>query len=194
MPFVREKGRLLIFVTVGVASVINLRLFILLAKHGKCLYRKNYWVWSLQNALPLLPHYLSEVLLGHADRIMINSMCGSAQAAIYNIAYQISMVMTIIRQGINASFIPWLYYSLREKRYERIREITKILATLMCLMSASLMLMGPELLRLAAPPSYYEAVADVPAIMIGCYCIFIYIGGVYSLHSLSSVERAGTLL
>jgi len=42
-------------------------------------------------------------------------------------------------------------------------------------MTFLLILIGPEILWLAAPHSYYEAIIDMPAIMIGCYFIFVYV-------------------
>ena len=125
--------------------------------------------------MPLIPHYLSEILLGHADRLMIDQMCGAAQAGIYNIVYQISMVMTIIRTGINSSYIPWLYYSLKQKKYEAIKNVTKLITILMCSLTLLLILVGPEILKIVAASSYYEAVVDIPAIMIGGFFIFVYL-------------------
>lgn len=170
-----DKAFALITVTVGIQGVINLLLFVSLACKGHCLYRKDFWVWSIISALPLIPHFLSEILLGHADRIMINQMCGPAQAGIYNIVYQISMIMTIIRTGINGSYTPWVYISLKAGRYDAIRKNTSVITVMMATMTFFLILIGPEILWLAAPSSYYEAIIDMPAIMIGCYFIFVYV-------------------
>lgn len=170
-----DKAFALITVTVGIQAVINLLLFVSLACKGHCFYRKDFWVWSVISALPLIPHFLSEILLGHADRIMINQMCGPAQAGIYNIVYQISMIMTIIRTGINGSYTPWVYISLKAGRYDAIRKNTSVITVMMATMTFLLILIGPEILWLAAPSSYYEAIIDMPAIMIGCYFIFVYV-------------------
>ena len=83
--------------------------------------------------------------------------------------------MTIIRTGINGSFTPWLYYSIKEKRFEEIRKVTKALTVFMGTLTLLFMLLGPEILKLAAPPSYYEAVIGIPAIMVGCFFIFVYV-------------------
>lgn len=170
-----EKSLALISVTVGVQAIINLFIFVSLSRKGRCFYRKEFWIWSFVSALPLIPHYLSEILLGHADRIMINQMCGPSQAGIYNIVYQLSMIMTIVRTGINGSFIPWLFVSMKAGRYDAIRRNTSAITVMMAAMTFLLILIGPEILWLAAPSSYYEAIIDMPAIMIGCYFIFIYV-------------------
>lgn len=170
-----DKGFTLVAVTVAVQAIINIILFCSLAKNGKTVYNKEYWHWTTVTAIPLIPHYLSEILLGHADRLMINQLCGLGQAGIYNIVYQISMVMTILRTGINGAFTPWLYYSLKKKRYLDIRRVTKLITILMWSLTVLFMLVGPEILKFVAPPTYYEAIIDIPAIMIGCYFIFVYV-------------------
>lgn len=171
-----DKSLALISVTVAVQIIINGVLMVSIYKKGHfCLFKKDYWKWSLLLALPLVPHYLSEILLGHADRIMINSMCGSAQAGIYNIVYQISMVMTILRTGINGSFTPWMYQSMKHGRGDAVRRTTNGIVLIMAFLTAFLVLVGPEILMLAAPNSYYEGVIDIPAIMLGCFFIFIYV-------------------
>lgn len=170
-----DKGFALIFNTVFIQLVINIFLFISLQLKGRCLYNKQFWKWSIFCSLPLIPHYVSEILLGHADRIMINSMCGPAYAGIYNIVYQISMLMTIIRTGINGAYTPWLYIALKNQDYKSIRVATNYISLIMAFLTFFLMLIGPEILKFAAPTSYYEAVIDIPAIMLGCYFIFIYV-------------------
>lgn len=170
-----EKSFALIAVTVLIQAIINGVLFWIQAKSGKTFFNKEYWHWSIITAIPLVPHYISEILLGHADRLMINQMCGASQAAIYNIVYQISMVMTILRTGINGSFTPWLFYSMKSKKYSDIRKITKVLTAFMALLTLFFILIGPEILKIVAPPSYYEATVGIPAIMIGCFFIFVYV-------------------
>lgn len=170
-----QKGIALIDATVLVQVVISLVLFLYLFWKGRCVYNKEYWLWSLGLAIPLLPHYLSEILLGHADRIMINTMCGSDKAAIYNVAYQISMVMTIIRTGLNGAYLPWEFKEIKSGDYESLKKTTNIYAIMMATMTVLCMLIGPELLMIAAPKSYYEAIYDIPAIMAGCFFIFEYV-------------------
>ena len=165
----------LIAATVATQVVICIILVIKHYKDDNTFYDKEIWQWSLKMSIPLLPHYLAEILLGHSDRLMIKSMCGSAEAGVYNIVYQISMVMTIVRTGINGSFIPWLYYSIKDRKYKDIRKVTNFLVIMMWSMTLMFMLIGPEILKIAAPSSYYEAVIDIPAIMIAGYFIFIYV-------------------
>lgn len=179
VSFTNDKSTSLIGVVVGVQAIICVCIYLHLWKKGRCIFNKEYWRWSIGLAVPLVPHYLSEVLLSHSDRLMISRMCGNAEAGIYNIVYQISMVMTIIRTGINGAFAPWLYYSIKNRKYEDICRVTKGLTIMMAIMSAFFMIIGPEILKIAAPVSYYEAVIDIPAIMMGGFFIYVYVLFVY---------------
>lgn len=169
-----NSSDVLIFVTVVTKAVFCLFILLYIFNKGRVFYNKEYWSWSLKMAIPLIPHYLSEILLGHADRLMIGKMCGNSEAGIYNVAYQISMAMTIIRSGIEATFTPWMYRKLKDNRYESIRSVTTGVSIAMGTMTFLFMLLGPELLKIAASKEYYEAIWDMPAIMIGCFFIFVY--------------------
>lgn len=159
--------------------IVNVFISILIGKNiwkkGKTFYNREYWWWSLTMAMPLVPHYLSEVVLGHSDRLMINIMCGSAEAGIYNIVYQISMVMTILRIGINGAFIPWMYKEMHEYKNRKINNVTNLLTVATAGMMAVFIIIGPELLKIAAPKSYYEAVIDIPAIMVANFFTYVYV-------------------
>ena len=170
-----DKSFALISVTVFVQAIINFVLFFSNVEKNSSIFNKQYWSWSLIIALPLIPHYLSEILLGHADRIMISQICGSSQAGIYNLVYQLSMVMTVIRSGINGAFVPWLYNSLNSKDYKKIKDVSNIITFVMFFFTFIFMLIGPELLMLVAPPSYSSAKMGIPAIMIGCFFIYVYV-------------------
>ncbi|MBR4085148.1 MAG: oligosaccharide flippase family protein [Lachnospiraceae bacterium] len=170
-----DKSFALIFVTVLIQVVINCVIFVDLSIKGKCFYHFEYWIWSIKTSIPLIPHYLSEILLGHADRLMINHLCGSSQAGIYNIVYQISMVMTILRTGINGAFTPWLYYAIKQNNVEDIKRVTNLLTILMSMLTVLFMLIGPEIITIVAPEEYYEAVVDIPAIMVGSFFIYVYV-------------------
>ena len=170
-----NKGVALIKASVIVQAGISFVLYVILMLRGRCVYKKEFWIWSIGMAIPLLPHYLSEIILGHADRVMINTMCGSDKAAIYNIAYQISMVMTIIRTGLNGAFFPWEFKMIRSKDYDSLRTTTNAYAIVMATMTIVCMLIGPELLMLAAPPTYREAVYIIPPLMTGCFYFFEYV-------------------
>ena len=168
-----EKSFALVAVTVIIQVCFNIFFFFKNIK--STLFCKNIWKWTLVVSIPLVPHYLSEILLGHSDRIMINLMCGPAKAGIYNLIYQISMVMAILRTGINGAFAPWLYYSLKNNDYNEVKRISTLLTFFMFVLTCFIMLIAPEILKIAAPASYFVGIIGVPAIMTGSFFVYVYV-------------------
>ena len=65
------------------AIVMFAVLFILMMAEGKRFFDKRYWTYALKFNLPLVPHYLSAIVLNQSDRLMIKGMIGAPEAAYY---------------------------------------------------------------------------------------------------------------
>lgn len=134
----------------------------------------SYWKYALKLDIPLLPHYLSMVLLNNSDRIMIDRFCGSASTAFYSMAHNVSMVMQIIVSSINSSFNPWLYHKLREENYKDIRKVTNLLLLAVTTTSMLPALFAPEILGILGSSEYRTAVNIVPVLSICVFMMYIY--------------------
>ena len=147
-------------------------------KKDKTFFNKGYWLYALRFNIPLIPHYLSLIVLGQADRIMISNICGSGEAAIYSLAYQVSMLMNIIINAINSAFVPWIYEKLKEKNYEKIKETSKYIGTLIAVMSVGVILIAPEIIKILGTEEYLSAIWIIPAVATSIY--FTYCYGLFS--------------
>ena len=101
-------GNLIVQTVAGIFCYINN--FI----KGRVFYNKNYWFKALKFNVPLIPYYLSTMVLGQSDRIMIEKYDGSDNAGIYSLAYQVSFILNVVTDAINASMTPWFYSRLKE--------------------------------------------------------------------------------
>lgn len=136
--------------------------------------RLYYIIDSLKISIPLVPHYLSQLVLDQFDRIMINKYCGSYETGIYSVTYNISQIMKIVINSINSTFIPWLYQSLSKKKYSRIKKLTNYLIIIVFLCIFLFILLAPELIKVILPSKYYEAIYLVAPISMSLFYIFIY--------------------
>lgn len=144
---------------------------------GRLFYSKEYWSYSLKFSLPLIPHYLSQMVLGQSDRVMIKYYCGASQAGIYSLAYQISLIMNLLISGINNSLSPWMYRCMKDRKYENIRKSTTQLIALVVLLSGIAMLIAPEIVGILGTEEYMSAIWIIPPVMLStcitfCYCIW----------------------
>lgn len=141
---------------------------------GKCFFHKGYWVHALKFNIPLVPHYLSLIVLGQSDRIMIQRYCGSDKAGIYNLAYQVSMIMNILINAINNTLVPWSYEQLKKENYKGLRDASTKLCVAVAIMTFGAILVGPEIIGILGTADYQQAVWIIPSVAISVYFTFCY--------------------
>lgn len=163
-----------IFSDVGVNFVFCFPLLIILLMGGKQFVNLKYWKYALLFNLPLIPHFLSTMVLNQADRIMIRDLDGSSQAAMYGIAYTIGTVAILIVNAINNSFVPYVYTSIKEKEYGNIRKNASSLVILVAGIIALSMVFTPEIIYVFAGKKYADAIGIVPPIAVSVFLIFMY--------------------
>ena len=149
-------------------------LFVSQMKRGKTFFSKKVWEYSLKLAVPLVPHYLSGILLNNFDRIMIRGMVGDGQAGIYNLAYTISMCGTLINQALLQTITPWMFQKIKAKQYSSIKAVAYPTLVLVAAVNIMFILFAPEVIKLFAPPSYYEAIWVIPPVAMSVYFMFMY--------------------
>lgn len=167
----KAEARVLSFVFVQVC--IGLVFYIYNISKGKTFFDKKYWSFALSFNLPLIPHYLSQTVLGQADRIMISSMVGSGEAALYGVAYSVSMMFNIVTNAINNSFIPYTYKSMRDKKYVELKKNSSFLVGMIAAVCVLVSAFAPEVIKIIAAPEYYDAHRAIPPIAISLLFIFI---------------------
>lgn len=105
---------------------------------------------------------------------MINKFCGTGSAAIYGVAYSIGLMLNIVMTAINSSYTPWFYQSMAKKEYQKISKLVTALVALLGGVSLLLVTFAPEIIRIMAPASYYEAVWLVPPITLSMFICLLY--------------------
>ena len=131
--------------------IANSILLIYIIVKGKCFYNKKYWKYALTFNIPLIPHYLSNIILGQADRIMIQKIVSDSAAGIYGVSYNLSQVVQGVFAGINAAWIPFTYKNLQSENYKKIGKYTNIILEFISVISIMLAICAPEIIRILAP-------------------------------------------
>lgn len=163
-----------VLTTVLVNVVLFASLYIAITKKGKQFFHKQYWLYALKFNIPLLPHYLSQVVLNQSDRLMINGICGPTETAYYSVAYTLAMVLQILNNSVSSTMNPWIYKSIKRNETKRIGKVSYGVLGLIALMNLAVILAAPELLGILAPDSYMAAVWVVPPVTVSVYFSFLY--------------------
>lgn len=170
----RDRGLARIISCAFVSILFGLIFMIYNGVKGKVFYHKKYWRFALSFNLPLIPHYLSAIVLGQADRIMIEWYYGSSQVAIYGLAYSLSLVMNIVTSSVNSSFVPWTYQQCRKENYKQIGQAADIMIILVGFVSLLPALLAPELMAILGPAEYAEGAYLVAPISMSVFFTFLY--------------------
>ena len=125
---------------------------------------KERWKKILVFAIPLIPHYLAQHVMGSADRIMITNLVSQADTGIYNVVANISMISVIFWNAVNASLIPYTYEKVNEKDYKPLNVVIKLLVIGYGIICIGVVMIAPEVLRILAPDEYYGGVYAIPPI------------------------------
>lgn len=156
-----------------VQCIVGLIFYVFHFIKGRCFFNKEYWKYAIKFNVPLIPHYLSLIVLGQSDRIMIKHYCGESDAGIYSFPYQLASVINVMITAINGSRVPWMYEQLKNKVYGSISKITNSLVTVMGAIVIFISLLAPEIM-LIGTADYKEAVYVIPVVTLGVFFTFIY--------------------
>ncbi len=160
------------------AVIVNLAIFSVVffqkIYKDKTFFSKKYWKYALAFNIPLLPHYLSTVILTSADRIMIDFYIGESAAGIYSLAYSVAFLTSIINSSVMQTVEPWIYEKIKMGEQEKIPRVAYNLIIVVAIVNILLIAFAPEAIFIFAPSDYYSAVWIVPLISMSVYFMFLY--------------------
>lgn len=141
---------------------------------GKAWYDREYWSYAFQFNLPLIPHYVSLIALGQADRIMIREYCGDSDAGIYSFAYQIALAVSVLISAVNGSRVPWTYERLRDKQYGKIKPVATLLCIGLGIVTVMIALLSPTVINILGTAEYRQAMYVIPVVTMATFLTFVY--------------------
>ncbi|MGO4972120.1 lipopolysaccharide biosynthesis protein [[Clostridium] aminophilum] len=163
----------------GVNIIVGIFLYIYIVTKGKAVVDTTLWKATLIVALPLIPHYLSSVVMSSTDKIMIENMVGKSEAGIYSLVAVLAAIGVLCWRALSTTFSPFINSRLgQEKFYEINDNILPILRFVACTCFLG-SLVAPELILLLATKEYLPGVYAVPPTVVSTY-----------LHALYSVFSA----
>lgn len=153
----------------AVNIIVGIFLYLYILLKGKVLFDFPLWKATIIVAFPLIPHYLSSVILQSTDKIMISHMIGDDKAGIYSIAATLSSVGILFWRALNTTFSPFVNYKLGKRGFKDINDCVLPLLSIVglsCFMGA---LAAPEIIIVLATKEYLSGVYIIPPIVIGIF-------------------------
>lgn len=159
---------------------------------GRCVVDIRFWKHAVLFNLPLVPHYLATLLLGQADRIMISSINGSSEAAIYGVAYTIGLMVQIVTSALSNAIVPWLYGKLERHQPDGVSTLFELIILAVGLLNVFVVFIAPEFMLLVGPSSYQIGVYVIPPVAASMLFTFIY--GLFAYVEFYYEKRMGVVV
>lgn len=131
---------------------------------GKSFYIKKYWKDALAFSVPLIPHFLSQIILASSDKIMIQNLIGESEAGIYSLAYSIGQTVQAFSTALLLAISPWIYQKIKMKNIIAVGRVVYISLASMSLANVLVSAFTPEIVNIFAPNDYYGAIWVVPSV------------------------------
>lgn len=141
---------------------------------GKKFCSLKIWKYALTFAVPLVPHYLSGVVLSSSDRIMIEKMSGFSEAGIYSLAYSVSQIMTMFNSALLSTTEPWLYKKIKNKQINSISAVAMPMMIFVAGINIVLIAFAPEIIHIFAPAEYHDSIYVIPPVTMSVFFTFLY--------------------
>lgn len=163
-------GRIIGYALITV--IVGLAIFLFNMLKGKKLFSRKYWKYALGFNIPLIPYYLSQYVFSSSDVIMITYFRGKGDAGIYSVGYKLALVLTVILNAVNDSYVPWLYGRIRAGKQEENKKVSNGIALLMAVLLLGVTIMAPEIIGILADDKFIRAMWVVPPVAMSILLLF----------------------
>ncbi len=134
----------------------------------------EYWRYGLRLSAPLVLHTISLNILSQSDRVFIQAIHGDAATAVYSVAYNYGLALSVVTNAIADGWLPWFHDHYFDGDFETIRRNMKKIVILGCYVGLACIALAPEAIRILGGPGYEEGVKCVLPIVLGIVCQYIY--------------------
>lgn len=153
--------------------IVGAILYVYIIIKGKQIHWK-YCKYVLHLCLPLLPHLLSVYVLSSSNRVLLTFLCGSETTAIYSIANSATNIVSVLFDSANKAWAPWLLDSMRDERYDEIRNVSNVYVLVLMAVALLTVMFGPEIVYILGGRRLMESQFMLPALVMGCAFQIIY--------------------
>lgn len=168
----KAEARIVSSVAVDMAAYSGF--FILFLRKGKTLFDREYWKYFLAFSIPLIPHFLTRIILNQCDKLMIQQMVSLDAAGIYSLAHNLAWMLTLVTNALLNTINPWIFQRIKGREFSKIGGAACLTSALVAGAGLCLTLVAPEVVRIFAPAEYHEAVWIIPPLVASVYFTYLY--------------------
>jgi O-antigen/teichoic acid export membrane protein len=128
----------------------------------------NYLKEGINYSAPLIPSSICYMLLSTSDRVILERNVTMDELGIYNVAFQIALVLSIVIRSGYLAIEPELFSRFgKDGFYDFIRKAQSVYFCTIYVMALALSLFSQELLYMMTSKAFHGGYILVPALMVG---------------------------
>lgn len=155
-------------------SLVAVIIWILVIKHGKCLFHAQYWRFCLPLSIPIALHNLSNLILSQSDKVMLQSMEDNDIVGIYSLAYGFGGILVTIYETLYKTWLPFYFEYSREKNQIKIFKHGRNYLQIFTIISLGFLYVYKEVYQIFASRDYWDGMILIPVFVMGFYFMFLY--------------------
>lgn len=140
-------------------------------------FNLDYIKRAISYGLPLILHIAGGFLLTQSSKIIIVNQLGKAELGIYAVAFQISMVISLIVNSFNLGWVPFFYKLMNEDNHKSKKLIVKYLYSVIVIFVLSaifIMFLMPYVYKFYVDEKYSEGISIANFLVFGFLLNAIY--------------------
>ncbi|MCR4780294.1 MAG: oligosaccharide flippase family protein [Ruminiclostridium sp.] len=166
------KGRIAgISLTYFIAGIFA---YFYIFRKGRRFFSREFWRFTLPITVPTIFHLLANILIAQSDRLMIDGMLGSADAGVYSLAVNFTVVISAIYSALNNAWVPFYYDYTKNDDKESIRIHSRNYLELYTIITCGFMLLSGEVYALFGGEAFASGSIYIPALAAGTFFMFLY--------------------
>lgn len=153
---------------------VTLLYFLKMAPHMRLRFNWRYISPALVFVLPLIPHAVSGWSINYISRIFIERFMSLTDLAVYHVAVQIALILSVINNGLNRAWVPFVYHNYSSNNFIGLFESNaRKIIILMTALGSLLILFSRELFFILGKQEFMEALSILPILVVS-YIIQIF--------------------
>lgn len=132
------------------------------------------WRYGLKISLPIVPHGVSQIVLGTANTVMIKYIFNAALAGIYSFTYTVTLIPQVLFSSVSNVWEPWFFETMNKEDYDAIKHASTDFCKIISAVFVAMACIVPEMIKVLATPDYYDAMDISVIVLMGCYFSTLY--------------------
>lgn len=134
---------------------------------------RAYTSTAYKYCAPLIPAGFADVMVGQFGKLTVDRHYGSLSMGVYSLSYNVYSIIGIIRIAMDYVVGPFFFDKRFSDDIESIKKIIRVYSRLLAGVSAIIMIVSTEIIRILGSAEYFEARKSAIPLIAASYFVFL---------------------